>query len=353
MSSPLYPRKPIFQLDFSQGEYGVRRAGGVPNNVEFDGEKAVFDGQVDSSDYIIVEYPIIEEAIYSVRIKFTLAEDADLSHINYLYSGFKNVWSNNVRIDTDCNLQMAGFLFAYLNGENINIPYSVNKGDLYDLIVILTAVNIKNFVFCCYADTYRLGFKGSVDLIEIYDGELTAEEVSLLYQSKLYQKPTLNSLLDITSARGVIEDKAGNSFTNNGVEVVRDGSQWVMKYSSANITASPSGSYKAVAFWLKPDSDTEQIIRIGSNDITVSSGTLTASWADDIFVNGVAGTSITERKWQRVVVRVDTALNISSIDIGHTSSYYNGLLANIKVVESMTDEQIMNDFNAERKAFNV
>ena len=80
-------------------------------------------------------------------------------------------------------------------------------------------------------DTYA----GTMEIVEIYDRVLTADEISALYKNSLYREPnTLSSEVFSIDTRltGVIEDKYGNSITNTAVIVVQDGCK-VMSFDGA------------------------------------------------------------------------------------------------------------------------
>lgn len=254
MSSPLYPRKPIFQLDFSQGEYGVRRKGGEPTGVEFDGNYITFTKGISSGLMFDRQFFGSE---FSLRMRFRVTDIGDTSSYRYIVTiKNKNLSTNYiyVRIVPSTNiLYLSGWgtVTRYVNSVVYTNTDIVEQDKWYDIVVTTSAANIRRLVL---GDS---NYSIDIDLVEIYNTVLTPEEISLLYQNKLYKKPTLNTLLDITSVRGVLEDKAGNSFTNNSVQVVRDGSQWVMKFVR-NTSKIDCGSFddltgdKTALAWIKP-----------------------------------------------------------------------------------------------------
>jgi len=65
-------------------------------------------------------------------------------------------------------------------------------------------------------------FNGDIELIEIYNRDLTIEEVKNLYERKTYRDIRKGLVLDVDSRLGTIKDNLGNTITSTDVEVKRD-----------------------------------------------------------------------------------------------------------------------------------
>ena len=281
---PGFPKDVVVHLDFTQGEWGVRRAGAIPSGVAFADSIATFT----SGDTITM-------------------------HVN--------LPANYTIVKKDEDWNDASSITATVSGSTLTISGT-----------------------------------GTLKQLDIYGHTLTTEELSLIADKKYNTKPSLSPLLDLSAQRGVLEDKAGNSFTNTNTTVKRSGSVWNMLFDgSAKIAETLSGSYKAVAFWVKADSDTEGILEVNGNDTKVSSGTLTAAAYDDIFIDGAKATALTPNEWHHVIVRSDTDLTLGALTIGMVSgspdTYFHGKLSDVKILSSLSDEEATNIWSASKHLY--
>ncbi len=127
--------------------------------------------------------------------------------------------------------------------------------------------------------------------------------------------------------------------TLTDMAVFKDGEVRTLKYngSSSVMETTLANDINSVLFWMRPETDTESIIDLGGgNTITTSGGTLTAAWADDLYVNGAVGTAVNTGTWNLILCTVDTAIAITDIDIGKISAaFYSGLLNDFKIHEGV------------------
>ena len=180
--------------------------------------------------------------------------------------------------------------------------------------------------------------------------------VSNLSVQQLAVEPT-SKILHVTAKDGVCLEKTDqNTITTTDIVNFKDGSVRVNKFngSSSIIESTLSNDVNTIIAWIKPRTDTESIIDLGGgNTITVSGGTLTAAWADDIYVNGASGTAIVHNEWNHIVCRVDSALSLTAIDIGLASaSYFDGLMSDVIFVDGIvTDTEISQVFSSSKMLY--
>ena len=76
--------------------------------------------------------------------------------------------------------------------------------------------------------------EGDIDFVEIYNRELTAEEVKNLYEGKTYVKQTGDTeLLSISANTGTIIDRYDASLTLTSVDVHKEGNKNVLKFNGS------------------------------------------------------------------------------------------------------------------------
>ena len=88
--------------------------------------------------------------------------------------------------------------------------------------IVVTGLTLKAVGGMNIGSSYVPGqwFSGTMELVEIYQGTLTASEVAELYKNDLYKYPsivTTNCIFDLNPASGTLTEKYGNVLTNNGV----------------------------------------------------------------------------------------------------------------------------------------
>jgi hypothetical protein len=206
----------------------------------------------------------------------------------------------------------------YVNGDNTS---TLEDGEWNEVIVSgieLSALDTTELVDALFrigyigSDSSPSGvFDGDIDYVEIYTGIFSEEEVDNLYERKRNREVQIASNLDavdgspiaqISSRSGSIVDRFGNTLTNNGVSEIKDGTSNVMKFDgSSDISFESSSVVNKISVWVKASSRNEVIANFGGgNTISIVDGTVAASWADKIFINGQAITTIRPNVWQLV-----------------------------------------------------
>jgi hypothetical protein len=199
------------------------------------------------------------------------------------------------------------------------------------------------------ADTYD----GTIQSAMIINRVLTAAEHAVLYQelaelqfptstwgfAKFEQdvfkrEPGLVSGWDMRPAGGVVPDQAGaNDGTIVGCPMYAPGILGdAMRFDGVKdyIDCGNVGTIKAVAFWTKPETNTEDFLDLdgGVHTVEVAAGTVTATgWvAPIIFVDGVATTALVAGLKQRVVVSTATAFAANAVKLGTETIYLEGTM---------------------------
>lgn len=367
----------IFRETFNSEQDTIRN-GGTSTDVTYSNGIGNFNG---SSSY--VQYNKNIKGIYSVRIRFK----------SYIVSG-----SSKMHIDFRNN---DGSGVGYINEApttvlDVSSGTKYIDGSLSSLItnnikeIIVTGITLNCNLFTVFSNYLMSGnLECECDLIEIYEGTLTANEVALLYENSLYKEPIFdNEVLSIDSRNGGIVDRWGNTLINTDVEIVRDGSIWTQEYnnSSSKLDAGSFGDLTGdltILAWIKPfgwgEDGTGRILDNGklkygviiTNDrmFITSNSTLVYS----------ANNSIDLNKWQFIAVtrtsagivnhyingilsgtpnqNSDTPVAASTnLFIGNkeaVSATFNGNIPIVKIVSGiLSTKQIENYYNATKRYFN-
>lgn len=250
--TPETPHGLVFRETFND-EFSVRANSGVPTDVTFENGVGSFNGTSSK-----VNYNLYLDGVYSIRFIVNFTDFTDNRCLfdcrgtasdgtGYVYgiigetvsapSGTVYVNGNagiNLTVSTRIEIIISGITLIEGNGANKTV-IGVNRSNTSEHL-------------------------GTLDLVEIYNYTLSAEEVSNIYNNSRFIKPTGSSLLEVTAERGVIEDRIGNTFTNTDVEVVRDGEIWVYHLlgTSANINFGDLTSVEGineltVSVWINPN----------------------------------------------------------------------------------------------------
>jgi len=233
----------VFSEDFSS-RASVLRNGGVPTDVEFSDGKAVFDG---SSS--IISYPKIFNGTYSIRFK--------LSEIS-----ISNQYLLDFRTDSGtgyCHLTSAGLLdfssgTAYVNDSTASNYDSSSKE------IVVTGISLSSTEIIVGQRFNNIEKSdANFDLIEIYEGTLSAEEVKLLYEGKVDKELSPeNTLLDYRATNGVVEDLSGkNTLTPTDVSIKKNGAFWAGEFNGSTSKIDCGSDFIGIGditimFWLLP-----------------------------------------------------------------------------------------------------
>ena len=238
-----FEKSVIFRETFNS-EFDVRKNGGDPVDVSFSDGIGSFNGS--SSNIKYSPKNIGKEFTIRMKIKILTPE------ISYLFTGGLNGASSTTHgfyfISDTTTFHRIGISAAGSSrlgttggitgivGEWHDITFSISKvnnfvkfylddidvgSDTYipaldSLLNDFIAIGARTFYSAEYANI-------DIDLLEIYNTALTAEEVANLYNNISYRDIRNGLLLDIDARGGVIQDEIGNSLTiNSGTSVKKD-----------------------------------------------------------------------------------------------------------------------------------
>ncbi len=209
----------IFRETFNS-EYDVRRNGGEPVNMIFSEGKAICDGTA-----YLTNSKFLSNRVYSVRIKINVP---DFSLHRYLFDFRTGTGLGSAFLRQTTGEVTSGGT-EYINGVLNNIA-EVNK----NLDIVLSGITLYTETFLNLLRNYSGTqlFKGTIELFEIYNKALTAEEVANLYNNVAYKDIRDGLVVDVDARRGLVQDNMGNNITNAGAEIVRHGNIYVTKHST-------------------------------------------------------------------------------------------------------------------------
>lgn len=230
----------------------------------------------------------------------------------------------------------------YINGA---VATTVSLGVSSDIVV--TGITLDTYLTYIGRYNESVGglLNGSIELIEIYDRILSADEVLNLYNKNLYIKPSLlkNTLVNVNPNRGLY-DITGKSFTNTAVTLVNDDPGYVGYYNGTTSLLSFPSTNGEFSFTAGQPFSTYAWIKLRSQPsigfICCKSGPYpTGEWAVYIASNGsiyldlVSGNNYANRIGRR------TALSVAKVGtwIFVVTTYDgSGLVSGIKVYAYQT-----------------
>lgn len=120
----------------------------------------------------------------------------------------------------------------------------------------------------------------------------------------------------------------------------------------------PSALIKTLSFWVKPASDSENIMKLSSGVyVSVSSGTISATGfsAPTIYIDGVNNTNLATNRWQHVLITTDSAIEANDFTIGRVdSNYFQGLIDEVKAYSYVrSSDQVKSDYASRSSAEGV
>lgn len=198
--------------------------------VTFSEGKAVFNG----SSYL-TNKTSIPNGTYSVRIKCNISSWGSTPFF-FDCVGTSNNGTGQIYINTALHTLTSSGGTAYVNGVALTALSLNTNIDLFICGITLKSGTGTNFNSIGCAVRYLNSiFTGSIDLIQIYKGTLTASEVSNLYnnRSKVPFKSLYPEILNVNAIGGVIVNRANSTVTNTAVSVVRSGAAWGMAYNGS------------------------------------------------------------------------------------------------------------------------
>ena len=199
-----------------------------------------------------------------------------------------------------------------------------------------------------HATTSLVGYLAN---IEVHDNIFTSQERSNAYRDFLAAAPKITEKLpgslpemkatspndpnllvayNCVPANGSLVDISNNEVPatlSGGIITTKDGISLdgINDFVSVNITLTPAGTVKTIAFRIKLATTTEMIYEGQSNDIIIlaNAGTLTASDYDTIYVDGVEAATVVAGQWHNVVITSSTVVDNNTPSIGYNSGTFN------------------------------
>lgn len=357
----------VFRETFDD-EFSVRRNGGTPTDVVFSEGKGTFNG---SSSKIV--YPLTY-----LSNGYTISVRAKRETITDTYAVLFGYQANYAGLIVYENGDIVMTTTAGSVANNWNTVWT--DKDFYHLITFTVAEIGANKTVTLYFDgvsqglsgetTYEIGafvigdfvtdldkeWIGDIDLVEIYNYALSVEEVSNLYNNSRFRDiGQANEVLNVSAQSGSIIDRQGNTLTNTATTVFKHGDASVMEFngSSSVIETTLANTIKTVSFWIYTDDLTQSIVDFGSgNTVTVSGGTITAAWADNIYIDGETSTAISVNQWYLVTLS-DAGIAVTDIDIGKEgANFYKGFLNDFHLYDGiLTVEEISQLFSSTKHLY--
>ena len=381
-------KKCIFRDEFSS-EQNTRRLGGTPINVTFANGSATFNSSSDT----IVYNKFLPTGTYSFHLKIALGETIAGNAIIFSttdYGAF--LQQTNLTYD----------LVSYYGTNYVNgiVNSSVVANTMCDVIITGVALTKSRDIKLCGIGTSNNYFVGNVELFEIYQGTLTANEVKNLYENKRYREvndtASHKCILDVSAQDGTVRNKySGDTINGNlvpsviltSVEVVKDNDVYAMKFNGTS-SKIDCGSYdglvgnKTFVVWSKKKG---KYATTGSWAALLNNGKLNAyqSGADIYYLHSgttqaVSDTSFKKEQWQcYIATRTSTGItNIyingvlsgtanqaagvpiagtSNLFIGYYSGQvYEGKIASVRIYDGlMTVQEISSIYSSEKSKYGL
>lgn len=224
----------IFRETF-QDEQSVRANGGVPTNVTFKNGIGVFNG----SNTKILSAINVTLPTSAIRIKFKLKTVKNCSIYDTLKSGqsgyYHHLYIFSGKIADNWGLS------SYINGVSYSWnTFSVEANKTYEIVTNITyPISYSVLTIGCLYNSSSFS-DIDIELFEIYQGTLTAQEVQNLYQNRRYKKLTPHG--EIIGIEQVVNGtfnvdsdwtKTGNCTIANGVATINGGYIYQEKLLSA------------------------------------------------------------------------------------------------------------------------
>jgi hypothetical protein len=268
----------IFRETFNSEQDSIKN-GGTPTDVTFSSGVATFNGSSSKINYGKDNKFNFSDNIFSIAGKITTG--SDITNIQAVITtkdigssengfefrifsgnlefGINNGAASNVAQKSISTNQTLHFV-CVSDGTNNNIYIDSVAGT--SKVIAGNGGQSDDFIVASDSGGGQFG-EFSLEYFEIYNRALTANEVALLYEGNLYREPVFtNEVLSIDSRNGGIYDKLGNTLTNTGVSIVRDGGVYSQRYNG-DISKLDCGSDligtgdKTFIIWFKAFSDGE------------------------------------------------------------------------------------------------
>lgn len=200
------------------------------------------DGSVNS----FIDYPVNLNGVYSVRMKIN---SSNFTNIQYLFNCAQASGVGWTRLEATTGVLTPSSGTAYVDGLAGTTIILNTEHEIIIAGISLTTVSI--FTVLNHYNHLTQGLVGDCDLVEIYKGTLTAEEVKNLRENKTYHElpiktSTLEKILDVTAIQGVLENKFSGDYIQDYLSSLDFTDGWSGTgtiVSSTQFTTSSGGQY--------------------------------------------------------------------------------------------------------------
>ena len=204
---------------------------------------------------------------------------------------------------------------------------------------------------------------------KIFNQALTTQEMLDYYNNATYDYVN-QAVLDLpcdmerhdpTNTRTTDISPNGLNGTLTGTALTKNTTEWGYNLPGTDEfidIGDTSQNVKSVSFWVKPNSDTEEMIDLdgGTHTIEITSGSASATGfvSASGYIDGKSGNTVVAGTWQHIVVTTETAIDANDVDIGRISTtYLTGDIARFKMwTTAITPLQVADLFQRELQQFN-
>jgi hypothetical protein len=211
----------VFRQVFNS-ESDVIANGGTSTNVVFEKGYAKFNG---TSSGIV--YPINFNGTYSFRVKFKTA--TSFASSQYLFDLRKGTGTGYAYV-TDVDIVSTGT--EYSNGVA-----STSSVNVKEIILSGMAVTSKELTLGRRTAPFTSHLLANIELFEIYQGTLTAQEVKNLYENKWNTGfVSKDKLCDINAFNGVLKDRTDLTLTPSNVDIKKTNNYYSPSFNGVDST---------------------------------------------------------------------------------------------------------------------
>jgi len=217
-------KAPVLRDTFNS-EQNTRLLGATPTIATYTNGTAYFSGAAST-----ILYPIKKGTGFSVRIKLIAG--------TFTLTGTRFIFDNRVGTGTNTFYYSGGAIATtqgtvYVDGVATTTFTSSSKE------IIVTGITLDSAFFRLMSDYAGTGNSiGTVELLEVYDYTLTANEVANLANNARYEQlqyaSGVSEILNIDAKNGVIANKWNTTLTNTAVTPTRAGNIWAMNFNGTS-----------------------------------------------------------------------------------------------------------------------
>lgn len=389
------PQKaPIFRETFAD-EQTTRLLGGVPTSVTYSGGVGTFNG---SSSYILYSSKAFGlTPVFTVRIRLTSYTLASGSVTNFCDFRNSDGTGSGYIVDNTGGSLGVNSGTSYINGVASSTLTTSTKEIVVTGMTLGGVTSLTRQIYIGSRYSVSNFMNGSIELFEIYEGTLTANEVANLYVNKRYEGMQYSSgvteILNVDAKNGVIANKWNSTITNTAVTPVRSGNIWAMNFNGTS-SKLDCGNYNTLVgdktfivwYFYKPYSvipaprfidngklyiytsysDPRYWYVTSNGSTTVASGIITspvATWKQlvitrtstgitNFYVNGASSGTANQSSGTPVAGTLN--INIGAYVPSYSDQLFNGQMSAVRIADGiLTAQEVSALFSSERKNYNV